>query len=1156
MRLSRIKLAGFKSFVDPTTLTLPSNLVGVVGPNGCGKSNVIDAVRWVMGESSARQLRGDSMADVIFSGSASRKPVGQASIELTFDNADGTLGGAWAAYREIEIRRVLNRDGQSQYYLNGTRCRRRDITDIFLGTGLGPRSYAIIEQGMISRVIEAKPEELRVFLEEAAGISKYKERRRETAQRIAQTRENLARLADLRQELDKQLTHLKRQAEAAEQYKVLKAEERTLRGELFALRWQAHQQDAQRIELDITRAETAQEGERQRQTALDAQREDLREAQHDAQAAVDRAQALFYQAAAEVARLEQTQAAQADLKARQTRELDELDSQLARVSTDLEADREALAQVSDELATLAPSLAEARERLEESENALEAAEAGHHETQRNWERVSRDTATRQAEAERERHTITQIERQILNDDRRLERLRVDLDGLVDATDSDALALTRERFAEAEAVADEAEAQLAACEQSLADLTETERNRQRELNDRRARLEAARGQQASLQTLQDAALGGDGPIKAWLGRHGLDDAPVLASVLRVEPDWARAVEAVLGDRLRARVSATEPDDPTGAPERVYGVAPAATAAGSELAARAHGPLPAAWVHGVRCVGDLATALAERASLGPGESLVTPEGVWMGADWWQAGSAGEARDGIIERAQRLRELAVRIEDDETAVAGLDDAAEADRGRRGALEDQRQQRRADAQSAQRDLARLDGELRALEARYGEALARREAIEAEQSELRANRVQAVEELEACRLRLEVLLEGLEQLTADHARLEIAREASRQRLADTRAAADAGRRETQALEVRHTQLAGRAQALTQAVERLSADHAHRLERRERLLGDMHRVDAPEADLDTALQTALARQQDCERELALQRNILAGHIDAQREVEHALKAVAQAMQAAGSELERMRLAWGEARVRAQGVAEQAEESGTPVTEVLPTLQDTDLATREQRLEAVGRRLQRLGAINLAAIEEFDTLAERKAYLDAQDVDLNTALATLEEAIRKIDRETRGRFRETFEKVNEDMGRLFPRLFGGGEAHLALTGEDPLDAGVAIMARPPGKRIGNIHLLSGGEKALTAVALVFAIFQLNPAPFCMLDEVDAPLDEANVGRFGALLKEMSDKVQFIFITHNKATMEVARHLAGVTMHEPGVSRLVSVDVDQAVELATA
>ena len=1167
MRLEKIKLAGFKSFVDPTTVLFPSNLGGIVGPNGCGKSNVIDAVRWVMGESSAKMLRGESMADVIFNGSTSRKPVGTAGIELVFDNSDGSAGGEYAKYTQISVRRQVSRDGQSSYFLNGARCRRRDIQDLFLGTGLGPRSYAIIEQGMISRLIEAKPEELRLFLEEAAGISKYKERRRETENRIRHTRDNLDRLDDLREEVGKQLLHLERQAATAEKYKRLKAEERRLDSELKAIRWQSLDQEINAREVALAGRETELERAVAAQRSLEADIEARREDFLRASDAFNDIQGRYYAVGAEIARIEQAIQFARENRVRQESELARLKSDLADVQANLARDERVLEEIGAELERDEPRLEEAQTAEAVARDAVVEVESVLNLWEAEWDDVNRQAADPAQRAQVERARINHLEQRMGQDRTRLSRAEEEL-GRLRTTD------LPDRIADLEGHEGGFEERLQALEEEQLRLeggaAECERAR-RDLADRldaaRTELQTARGRQSSLEALQQASLeNADEAVSGWLRSQGLEAAPRLLDQLEVLGGWDRAVEAVLGSRLKA--VCTEGLDPFASALDGAGGALAlvdrseaagdATAAPASLLGQVRSPWP---LHGllgsVRLARDPAQALADRASLSPGETFVTPEGVQVGRNWVCTPGAENPLGGVLSRAEALKSLQGemvrirgRIED-----LGAEEEALLDKHRD--LEAARERAQSAVRAASESLAGVRADLIGHRTRLEHQVERREALARERAELGEGIEEALEEAGEARERLHAALEEIEVLAERRESLAARREGLRGELAAERERERDWRDRANRLRVGIESRRATRAVTARNLERARDQHQELLARGRELREAVEGTSEPLAESEAQLSEQLELRLEVEEALTGARNRMDG-LDADvRSLEQQRQEVEEDIRTRRTDLDGLRLARQELLVRRRTLEEQLQEAGMRPREVLQGLEgEADESDWQGRLEATVQRIGRLGNINLAAIDEFQEQSERKRYLDAQHDDISRSLETLEQVIRRIDRETRSRFKETYDQVNQGLQQLFPRLFGGGHAYLELTGEDLLETGVSVMARPPGKRNSSIHLLSGGEKALTAVALVFAIFQLNPAPFCMLDEVDAPLDDANVGRFCELVRSMSDQVQFIFITHNKVTMEIAEQLMGVTMHEPGVSRLVSVDMDEAARLAAA
>ncbi len=1164
MRLNKVRLSGFKSFVDPTSVQLPGNLTGVVGPNGCGKSNIIDAVRWVMGELSARHLRGDSMADVIFNGSSARKPVGAASVELVFDNSDGKIGGAYASYTEISLKRVVSRDGSSSYFINGGRCRRKDITQLFLGTGLGSRSYAIIEQGMISRVIEARADDMRAFIEEAAGISLYKERRRETENRVADARENLARLQDLRDEIDKQIRHLQRQANAAKKYQDLKAQERLLTAELLALRLRDVDSGA------VTQDGTMRECELAMQQALADQRgaeaaiEKQRAFHVEHSDALGRVQGRYYEIGAEVTRTEENIRYTRELRERQRAELGEVGSALESTSAQIAADEAALASLRSELLVLEPEVETLRQSEQAAGAALEAAETELAEWQRRWEDYNRELGAASQTGQVEGARIEQLDNQMLRLQARADRLALE----TEAVGQQEAAAPLGAFSDSELAArDRAESlgrELSAALAELQQLRTAQHAAEVALEAARVQRDRTRAELLSLEALQRAALGAsDARASAWLESRGFGSRVRATELLEVEAGWERAVETALGDYLEAVAvdgldaleDALQGFDGGSVSFIATGGGVASGVAGT-LAARVRGPAAVvALLEGIRTADSLGTALRQRGTLTRGESVMTRGGEWLGSDWLRVNRGSDAHAGVIEREHRLKSLRHSAQEAETEARTAEQSVAMLRERGVDAERRREVAQAEIQSAHRQHAELRAQLEALRARLEEAAARRTRLDTEIAEVERERSRAQDSLQTAHATRDAALAALEQLDARRPELEEERELRREAAGSARARAQQAQLAMRDALVRAESRRSARSSMEAALARLVEQRAQLGLRRATLAEGLADGDAPIHDLEERLQDALARRLESEGELASARRQVE---DAERELralDQRRLAAELRVNEARDAMEQARLAAQESRLRREALLEQFAATHCELDVIRANLAaDAEPAPWETRIAEVRTDIERLGQVNLAAIDELKEQSERKSYLDRQYTDVSDALNTLEQAMRKIDKETRARFEDTFNRINQGLNEKFPRLFGGGHAYLELVGDDPLTAGVAVMARPPGKRNSTISQLSGGEKALTAVALVFSIFDLNPAPFCLLDEVDAPLDEHNVGRFCDIVREMSERVQFIFITHNKATMELASQLIGVTMNEPGVSRLVAVDVDEAVRLA--
>lgn len=1169
MRLETIKLAGFKSFVDPTALPLPGNLVGIVGPNGCGKSNVIDAVRWVMGESSAKHLRGDTMADVIFNGSASRKPVGIASVELVFDNSDGADAGEYSAYQKIAIKRQVGRDGQSTYMLNGTRCRRKDITDLFLGTGLGARSYAIIEQGTISRLIEARPEELREIIEEAAGISRYKERRHETEIRMRHTAENLERLDDLRGELRKQVESLQRQVKKAERYLALREQERTAKGALLQLRWAKLQEAQQRQRDELGRCTDALRHcasvGRETQEAL----EECSKQRERRQSSMQEIQAAFYELGAEIGRLDDFIKHAVRSREETRRDLDRLTAERVRAQEELEHDLAQLETLRAELTACEQdlALAEAAERV-----AAEARRTAEESLQGiRTEQESADMSLMRCRGQVE--LLRSRERQILDQQRQLEarrqRLQAEREELRESLQEAAMVSLLQVIECQEAQSDE-------LRNRLEQLVETLQQRQRQLqsntqrlHERRAELHTAQGCLTSLELLQRHAMGKDkADLVHWLRGRSLDQLPRLAEFIDVAPGWEAAVEQVLGLHLEALcVADAEPlvgdlaaatfEDSLALFEQRPHQAQATRSNGLQrLADRVQSPWSLnAVLSGVFCAADLAAARAACARLKDHESIVTLKGERLGPGWIALRQPEDSKAGVLQRERELRAVRRDLEELTRLDAELVEISSELERQLAADEVERKQLEAEGRRVERETLDLRNQLHVLEARHQQASKRLRQVETELEEVR---MQSREVSEAQAETMAALRAGEDEVAQRSEQAEdigLRLEQSQRRCAEAKRGSDAAIEELRRTRSRCDTLRSSEQLTARHLERARnhcADAAVRLDSLSARYEEHQSLEAEEARL-AALRT---ERRQIEQHLAESRRQLAELDERINVLGEARLANERAVEGWKEKVERTRIEFESDQVRLENLQEQFAELGlVPAASEDQPYEASGERRWQEEINQVVENLARLGPVNLMAVEEHAEHQARLQQLEEQHQDLSASLDTLRRAIEKIDRECRALFSNTFDRINAGFQASFPKLFGGGNASLELTERDLLDAGVTVIARPPGKRNSSIHLLSGGEKALTAVALVFAIFELNPAPFCLLDEVDAPLDDANVGRFCGLVKEMSERVQFLFITHNKVTMEIAQYLAGVTMKEPGVSRIVAVDVAAAVDLVT-
>jgi chromosome segregation protein len=1168
MRLTTIKLAGFKSFVDPTTLHLPTNMTGVVGPNGCGKSNIIDAIRWVMGESAASRLRGDSLTDVIFSGSNSRKPVGQATVELIFDNSDGTIQGEYGQYAEISVKRQVTRDGQSAYFLNGARCRRRDITDLFLGTGLGPRSYSIIEQGMISQIVEAAPEELRVHLEEAAGISKYKERRKETESRIKSTRENLDRVKDVRDEVDKQLEHLNRQARAAERWKALKEEQTRKEAELRALEYRGLKSQHDGEGAGLSAAEVEIEKRVAEQRHVEAQLESVRERHTAASEHLNQVQGEVYKVGAEIARVEQQVRFNRETAERLQRAQGEAEREHEALAAHIAADREQIESLRLALAEGEPRLEALQQMQDDTTDALRDTETKLADWQQRWDAYTRTAGEASRAAEVERTKLAYLDRQSIDLSKRREALEAEQKATdVEALDASFEQLQGEHDTQRERV-ETLGGMLDQHKLAYEKVLDEERQVQSSLNEARQQLQTARGRQASLEALQHAALGQEeSAASGWLSRLGLDKSRRLGESLQVEAGWETAVETALAGFLDAVLVDGSHDfakdfgDLKDADLALLDAAEGGANTAGTLAAHVRGPAAAVAILSHVLVAENLDEAHQRvaglSAMAPYQSVMTRAGEWLGPGWARVRRAQGNQVGVLAREREMRLLAEQIATLEArieeATAQLDDL----RTRKFEAERARDDAQRELYNAHRRQSELAGQLQSHRGKMETARARAEKVAGELADI----VNQLDELQTqtrdARARLDESVNHMGDLEDQRRELENERrallEAREEARMNAREAADQAHALALSLESKRSSLTSLEQALARMEAQIRQIESRRTEIAEQLAAGSD----PIAELEAERQTYLDQRLLVDKQLVEARRALEDCDGEFRRLEQERQRIEQSLNALREKLSEKRLAAQALELRAQQLAEAIAASGLELEPLLAELpEDADAAQWRSALTDIGQKIQRLEPVNLAAIQEHAEQSERKTYLDNQLADLTSAMETLEGAIKKIDRETRQRFKETFDRVNAGVQELFPRLFGGGHAYLELTGDDLLDTGVAIMARPPGKRVSNISLLSGGEKALTAVSLVFSIFGLNPAPFCLLDEVDAPLDEANVGRFSNMVKEMSEKVQFIFVSHNKATMEAASQLCGVTMREPGVSRLVQVDLAEAAKLAGA
>jgi chromosome segregation protein len=1169
VRLNHIKLAGFKSFVDPTSIAVPGQLVGVVGPNGCGKSNVIDAVRWVLGESSAKHLRGEKMEDVIFNGSATRKPGGRASVELVFDNSLGRIGGQWGAYSEISVKRVLTRDGNSDYFINGQHVRRRDITDMFLGTGLGPRAYAIIEQGMISRVITSKPEELRVFLEEVAGVSKYRERRKETEARLEDSKENLHRVHDILSELDKQVVKLTDQAAVAAKYHELNSELK-LNENLWAFTRQREMAAARnRYANDIVKTETGFEGETARLRQVEAALDTLRQDHYAETDQLSAAQSAMFEANTAVMQLEQEVGFLAENRRRLTAQLEGLAQQMAEVELNREAASNELERWHRELASGIDKVAAARNQAATLRNALPAFEEQLKAAQAATRAAENEVRTAEAGQSLDQAAEANALKILSQLEQRRNRLTAENMNLV-VPDRDAIERTESQRAELRETVARLDEQLADAERRLAGL---EKSRNRSIDDlghatrELARIEAAL---LALQN-QQARLDNNNRLAMWLAKHRLDNAPRLWQSVKIKEGWEDALESALGMRLNAlqladpaaigRIAADPPPGSIALYLENDGAQTSDAAGYTPLADWVSASNPAVMpfvreaLANVYVLENEAEAARRMASLPFGAMLVTANGHLYSQHGLVFHGPQSELHGVLQRQREIEALKGELPGKLEARRALEAAQKEIEQQLAATQELLKSMRRDiAEHRNREHA-LSMEALKLAQAAEQAEARRRAIREELAGIDHDIEKERGELADAQARMEESGNRIAELTDRLMEVEKAQHAAEAALHEARERVNQAERGVQEANYFERSCHDKIKTLTDQVAEFVRRAGALAGSRTSLASELDGLQ--EGNVQERLQAALAVRGEKEKALAAAREAMESATGRLKELEDQRLAIEKNLQPLRERITELRMKEQEARINEENFTRQLEASGANLEELAETVEKKTRSTAYQaEINRLNAAIAELGAVNLAALAELEQATERKAFLDAQSQDLTEAVATLEAAIRRIDRETRDLLQTTFDAVNRNFMELFPSLFGGGTAYLRLTGEEILDAGLQVFAQPPGKKNQSIQLLSGGEKALTALSLVFALFRLNPAPFCLLDEVDAPLDDANTDRFCEMVKRMAASTQFLFITHNKVTMEMGEQLVGVTMNEPGVSRIVEVDIHAAKRFATA
>ncbi len=1172
MQLKSIKLSGFKSFVDPTHFEMPGQLIGVVGPNGCGKSNIIDAVRWVLGESRASELRGESMQDVIFNGSGLRKPSGRASVELIFDNSDGRAQGQWSAFTELGVKRVLTRDGNSSYYVNNQVVRRKDIQDIFLGTGMGPRGYAIIGQGTINRILEAKPEELRVFLEEAAGVSKYKERRKETASRLEDTKENLVRVEDILRELDQQLTRLEKQATVAERHAELSTEMKSQQQLLWFVRQTEAGKEQERHANGIRDTQVSLEEQTAKMRHAETELETMRTEQYALQDKVSQAQGDLYQTNADVSQVESQIRYVQEARQRLQQQSQDLLAQLQRWTvqeTDAaQAQRTAeqeLSLAAEKEQTLITDLSGLQEQMPGREEAYQVHARELNDARENLATIDQRLASL---GERVKAILSQVE-ELKGRDTRLE---AELAGMR-RPDAEALQTAVDRHAMAQRKVDEARQKAGEAQQRVPAADEARNTAQQQIQAANQELAQTEAKLTALTALQ-ASVQAQGKIGPWLESKGLKESKRLWQELKVESGWEAALESVLRERLAAVTAksvqetlALANDAP---PSRLAillteDIAPAHTAVPADFiplltrVQSAGAPRVAAvlqeWLDNIYIANSLEDALHRREKLPAGGAFVTQQGHLVSRVGVQLYAADSEQAGMLARAQEME--------------GLEKQLRAQKLIQSELQSELDQCVANYQGAHQvaEQTRIYAE-QAVQEVHGFEVERMQLTQAEEKySQRAEQIQG--ELGELRQQMEQLTQTQEQSAEELAQSEESKQGLQENLAIAQEKLELATQERDRLrealrssEMSAQEAAFATRSLQQRISDLQRDQSTA---RVQIMEIQDKQATSEQELETLsddeaqdkLQGLLLARSAREAALANARTEQDALLHQLREADEVRMQIERSLQPMRDKVVDLQLREQAARLNFEQFATLLSDAEADLTALEANFSpDLKVGALQSEVTRLGNEIQSLGPVNMAALDELSSSRERKQFLDAQSADLNEAMQTLTDAIAKIDAETRDLLQGTFDQVNTHFGKLFPELFGGGHAELVMTGEEILDAGVQVMAQPPGKKNSSIYLLSGGEKALTAIALVFSLFLLNPAPFCLLDEVDAPLDDANTLRYAQMVAKMSNKTQFVFISHNKITMEIAHQLIGVTMQEQGVSRIVAVDISSAVSMVEA
>ncbi|WP_332604228.1 chromosome segregation protein SMC [Acinetobacter sp. ESBL14] len=1142
MRLSSLKLSGFKSFADSTTLHFKANRTAVVGPNGCGKSNVIDAIRWVMGESNARQLRGGSMQDVIFTGTAKRKPVGVASVELRFDNTYGKLGGAYNAYSELAVRRQVTREGKSEYFLNGTRCRRRDITDIFLGTGLGPRSYAVIEQGMINRLVDAKPEEMRVFIEEAAGVSRYQARRRETLQHLEHTEQNLARLDDIAAELKSQLRSLKRQSEAAIQYKTLEGQIRTLKIEILS--FQANQ--SQKLQQEYTVEMTAL-GENFKLVRSESQtiEHDLEATSALFQRLIQQSSPLqheWQQAEKKLSELKMTLEQKQSLFQQNSTSLLQLEQQKVQTKERLQLSELQVETLSTQFDEQNESLLALEQQTQTAEQNFTDVQAQHKQAQQQFDQLKTQVDQQQQKKLQMAAQIEQLGKNVLRIEQQKQTLQTQTTQIRAQVQDDEQAQLQQLQQQLQQEIIALETAIEQLQQDVQTQQDQQQSNKTDLQSLKTEIQVLLAEQKNLNQLvaKQSPKHDQNAVRLMQSLRLSAQAKAHASIIeKFLAKWLQAQLIENGQAFQEGISRQLKSSPQ---------QPIQVAELTCLSEWIEAPQSSLWAN-VAVAEDLTTALRSQVDLQHAQSILTLDGYHVGSDWVIAlhyDEDSQTAQGMLSHQVRLEEIEQQLAQQQPQLDNLEHQFSQQQEMLQQQQQHLQQQQQSLKQKQKELQQLDVQIAKLQSTAQAFVLQQQQLADQLKQLDLQLEEDAMQRDDLEIDLHALALKLESVLPNYKTLQFQVENLNEQLDEQQQQLTQQQQQREALRRQTSQANQQIELLEKDISFLKTQYRQIIEQIEQAKKFVDPIQLELPNLESQFQQQFQQTEKLQKtwnEWQLELNQVQ---EKQQQLTEQRHQAQQKDEQVREQLEQKRLAWQAAKSDREHYLEQLKELNTDALSDV----SIEIKDHQQKLEKAQQQFEKIGAVNLAASQEYEEVSQRFDELSHQMQDLQNTVDQLKDAMKSIDQETRKLFMTTFDQVNQELQLLFPKVFGGGEATLSL--EDDWQSGVKLMARPPGKRNSSLALLSGGEKTLTALALVFAIFRLNPAPFCVLDEVDAPLDDANVQRYCNLVKELSEQVQFIYITHNKLAMTMATDLLGVTMPEPGTSKLVTVDLEQAKE----